>query len=205
MDARQLLLDSHSWVHSHVAPNHIRWQIEESICDGLTSTQIRYCPPQSHNSIAWLLWHMARCEDVAVNTVLRGVTEVLDREDWLARLGVSKRQIGTAETPADVRRFSEQVDVAALRAYRAAVGQETHAWMSNVDFAVLTSAVTREEVQRAVERETFGEQAEWVIEYWERGWTRGEFLSWLTTGHNYFHLGEAAMTRGLVLLSQDSL
>jgi hypothetical protein len=200
MDARQLLLDSHSWVHSDVATSHIRWKIEDSICNGLTNEQIRHCPQQTHNSIAWLLWHMARCEDVAVNTVLRGVTEVLDREHWLARLGVIRRQIGTGETRADVRQFSEQVDVDALRAYRAAVGQETHSWMNNLDFAVLDSAVTCEDVQRAVERETFGEQAGWVIEYWERGWTRGEFLTWLTTGHNYFHLGEAYMTRGLVLL-----
>ena len=199
MDARQLLLDNHSWVHSSAVTTDGRWKIEDSICDGLTPEQIRRCPSDTLNSIAWLIWHLARYEDVAVNAVLRGVQEVLDGDVWITRLGVRDRQVGTGDNPAEVRQLSEQVDVTALRAYRAAVGRETRAWLSELDFHTLDTAVTQKDVQRAVERGTFGERAHWVIEYWEQGWTRGEFLSWLVTGHSFFHLGEARVTRGLLL------
>jgi hypothetical protein len=200
MDALKLLLDNHAWVHSKaVNPDGMR-HIEDELCEGLAQEQLRQCPPNTNNSIAWLLWHMARYEDVAVNSVLRGVTEVLDRDNWLARLGLDRRQAGTEDTPDDVKRLSEQIDIGGLRAYRAAVGQETRTWLVDLDFQTLDTVVSREDVGRAVDRGTFGERASWVIEYWEQGWSRGEFLSWLIAGHNFMHLGEARVTRGLVLL-----
>jgi hypothetical protein len=200
MDALKLLLDNHAWVHSRpVTPDGMR-SIEDELCEGLTEQQLRQCPRHTHNSIAWLLWHMARYEDVAVNSVLRGVTEVLDRDNWLARLGLDRRQAGTEDTPEDVKLLSEQIDIGGLRAYRAAVGQETRTWLVNLNFQTLDALVTREDVGRAVDRGTFGERAAWVIEYWEQGWSRGEFLSWLLAGHNFIHLGEARVTRSLVLL-----
>jgi hypothetical protein len=200
MDTRQLLLNSHGWVHSSSVTTEGRWHIEDSICAGLTADQMRICPLDTLNSIAWLLWHMARYEDVAVNVVLRGVEEVFDREGWKTRLGVRDRQVGTGDTPADVRLFNEKIDVATLRDYRAAVARETRSWMAELDLGTLGETVTREDVHRAVQQETFRDSAAWVIEYWQQGWTQGEFLSWLTTGHNFYHLGEARVTRGLVLL-----
>lgn len=60
---------------------------------------------------------MARCEDVAVNTLLRGGEEVLDRDAWLPRLGITSRHIGTGATVAEVAAISQTIDLAALRAY----------------------------------------------------------------------------------------
>jgi hypothetical protein len=199
MDALKILLDNHAWVHSRAVTPHGMRHMEDDLCEGLTEEQLRQCLRNAHNSIAWLLWHMARYEDVAVNSVLRGITEVFDRDNWLARLNLDRRQAGTEDTPEDVKLLSEQIDIAGLRAYRAAVGQETRNWLVNLDFQTLDAVVTREDVGRAAERGTFVESASWVIEYWEQGWRRGEFLSWLITGHNFMHLGEARVTRGLVL------
>jgi hypothetical protein len=199
MDALKLLLDNHAWVHSSAVAADAMRHIEDELCEGLTEEQLRQCPPNNNNSIAWLLWHMARYEDVAVNSVLRGGTEVLDRDNWLVRLALDRRQAGTEDTPEDVKLLSEQIDITGLRAYRAAVGQETRNWLVDLDFQTLDAVVTRGDVRRAADRGTFGERASWVIEFWEQGWRRGEFLSWLIAGHNFMHLGEARVTRGLVL------
>jgi hypothetical protein len=164
----------------------------------LTEAELRICPEGRFNSIAWLLWHMARCEDVLVNTVLRNVPEVLD-DSWLSRLGVSTRHIGTEDTMAEVEAFSQQVEMSVLRRYRAAVGQTTQQWATDLDFASLDPVLAKCDVERATQLGAFTERASWVPEYWgneerSRGWR----LSWLTIGHNHSHIGEGFVTRGLI-------
>jgi len=82
---------------------------------GLTEAQLRQCVDR-HDSIVWLLWHVARVEDFMINTCVRGVEQVFDRGGWQSRLGVSRRDIGTGMTAEQVAQFSAQVDVAAVRA-----------------------------------------------------------------------------------------
>ena len=51
--------------------------------------------PGAHlNSLVWLLWHMARTEDVAVNLVVVGRAQVLD-DRWTKRMNIPWRTIGT--------------------------------------------------------------------------------------------------------------
>ncbi len=197
MDARQIFLERHAALHA-AAMNADGWWKAAAIYADLPGEQVRCRPTPQHNSIAWLLWHMARCEDVAVNTLLRGRDEVLDRDDWLPQLGLTSRHIGTGATFAEVDAISQTVDLAALRAYWVAVGQETQAWASTLDFDTLRKIVTAEEVQRAIAKGDLGEQAAWVGPFWvNSAWTYATFLFWLTIEHNWFHLGETWVIRGL--------
>lgn len=142
---------------------------------------------------------MARCEDVAVNTVIRGGEEVLDRDRWLPKLDITSRHIGTGATRAEVDIISQTVNLAALRVYRAAVGRETQAWASTLDFARLDRLVVAEEVQRAIAKGDFCEQGAWVGPYWaEVAWTHGTLLFWLAVEHNWLHIGEIWVIRNLL-------
>src|SRR5262245_64927053 len=106
MEARQIFLERHACVHSGKMHSEGWWKEEDTIWSDLTDKELRGRPTPKHNSIAWLVWHMARCEDVAVNTVLRGTEEILDCDAWLARLGIDSRHIGTGATPAEVTYIS---------------------------------------------------------------------------------------------------
>jgi hypothetical protein len=77
------------------------------------------------NSIAWLLWHMTRFEDVVVNTVLREAPQVLDHGGWAERMGIEAPLLGTGSGDDEVASFSARVDPSAVRACRAAVGGQT--------------------------------------------------------------------------------
>lgn len=187
MNVQEWFLMSHAHVHKR----------EGQLCQPLSEEQLRHCPSEHSNSVAWLLWHMARCEDVMVNTVLRNVPEVLDQEGWLARLNVTTRHIGTDDSREEMESFSCQVDVAALRAYWAAVGRETRDWAAHFAFDRLDEQIGTENVQRAHDLGAFGPRAGWVQSLWASG-TRGLFLSWLTIGHNHSHIGEAWVTRNLL-------
>src|SRR5690349_6343758 len=107
MDARQLFLHQHAHVHS-AAVAAVKGDdaledlglgsLEAELLGGLIDEHLRLRPGAGLNSIAWLLWHMARCEDLGMNVLLADRAQVLDDGRWLAALGVSRRDIGTSMT-----------------------------------------------------------------------------------------------------------
>jgi hypothetical protein len=199
MEARQLFLMNHANTHGASALPGERPGREERLCRELTEMDLRICPEGRFNSIAWLLWHMARCEDVIVNSVLHNGSEVLD-DGWLNRLGVSTRHIGTEDTMEEVEAFSQQVDVTALRLYRAAVARGTRTWVESIDFASLDKILKCAGAERAAQRGAFNERSDWVRVMWS-GEDRTEisWLCWLAIGHNHSHIGDGGVTKGLIL------
>src|SRR5437879_2163982 len=88
MTARDLFLLEHAHLHAAEVSGDPRvHSLEDGLLSGLSDADLR-ARPQGLNSIAWLLWHVTRFEDVAINAVLRDAPEVLDREGWAAQLGV---------------------------------------------------------------------------------------------------------------------
>jgi hypothetical protein len=196
MDVREVFLARHAGVHSR---NEGWWKFEDTVWSDLPAAAVRCRPTPRLNSIAWLVWHMARCEDVAVNTVLRGTQEVLDRDAWPARLRIDSRHIGTGATPDEVETLSGMLDLDALRAYRSAVGCETRGWAAELDFDALNGTLAAADARRAADRGAFGEYGAWVEQLWAAsGWRRSEFLFWLAIEHNWFHMGEIWLIRGLL-------
>jgi hypothetical protein len=94
---------------------------------GLTDDQMRARPGPGLNSLVWLLWHMARTEDVSVNLVVVDGRQVWD-DDWARRLNAPWRIIGTGMPEGEVAELTARADIAALqsRAARLAGGARRH-------------------------------------------------------------------------------
>jgi hypothetical protein len=75
--AAELLRDAFTRLIEHV----------DELTDGLTDDQSNYRPTPSANSIAWLLWHSARGQDVQVADIA-GVEPVWTRDGWVGRFGL---------------------------------------------------------------------------------------------------------------------
>src|SRR5437879_441266 len=123
MDARDLFLDQHAAVHSAAVGGN-KMSAAERTFTGLTDEQMRVRPRADLNSLAWLLWHIARAEDIFVNSVLSGRAQVFE-DQWAKRLGVSRRDFGIGMTSGEVEQVTRDLDLAALREYRDAVGRRT--------------------------------------------------------------------------------
>lgn len=192
MHPSEMFLTLHAHLHASSTSGEHGPSLEDSLCEGLTSEQMRE-RPEGLNSIVWLLWHMTRFEDVVVNTVLRGMPEVLDRDGWQEKLGVDTRLVGTGSSDEEVAEFSAQVDSSVVREYRAAVGRETREWAKTADFDAL--ATVPDVIGRLAQAPTsLDERAEWVQRLWA-GRTGIGLLSLPVIGHSYIHIGEARMTR----------
>jgi hypothetical protein len=198
MDARQLFLADHTRLHAATVSTEAElaaaggFTMQDDTLKRLGEEQVR-ATPDGLCSIVWHIWHMTRIEDVTVNTMLRGVPEVLDQSDWLARLGVEERHVGTGDTDDEVRGFSEQVDVAALLAYRDVVGRETRGWVRELDFAEL-DVMPDIAARLAAAPPIVSERAAWLPRFY-RGKSAAFLLTFPITNHGFLHWAEARVTR----------
>src|SRR5262244_1416850 len=161
----------------------------------LSDAQMRVRPGKGLNSLVWLLWHMARTEDAAVNPVVAARDQVLD-DGWIRRMNVPWRIIGTGMTDPEVAEMTARADVAAVRAYRSAVGRRTREVVSALRSAVWDEVVGVEDIRRGAAAGAFRDWVEGARYPW-LGWTRGEQLASSALRHNAAHIGEAVTVRSL--------
>lgn len=147
-------------------------------------------PRPGDNSVAWLVWHIARWNDISVNAELRGGPVVLG-DEWTRRLGVGP-QPGTGMTDDDVDALSSAIDPEQLEAYFHAVLDDLEGWMKGLDDDALDAVLAREIDSDAfwdANPELLPEAAAWVRDF-GRGATGARLLRWGYVGHTYWHLGE---------------
>ena len=169
MDVKELFLERHGNLHT----GNIKRLLEP-----LNHDQIRLRPHKAVNSVAWLIWHMARCEDVGLSLFVAGELQTLN-DDWLGRLGVSQRDIGTGMGDDEVSDFSQKVDIDSLVAYHAAVGKRTQKVVAGLTPEDLDELADPSEVHRLLEeQELLGESASWVEDLWAGKRKAGSSPSW---------------------------
>ena len=188
-----MFLEQHALLHSADVGGGA--SISDRILGDLTDPQLRARPDKGGNSLAWLLWHMARTEDVNVNLVVIDGRQIFD-EQWARRMKVDRRDIGTGMTDAEVGDLSEQIDVAAAREYRNAVARRTRDVVAGCPAGLLDEMVGAADVARASAAGAIGARAEWLVALWQNQ-SRAKRLATVGITHNALHLGEAQTLRSI--------
>ncbi len=188
MNAVDMLLQRHENLHIRNIPR---------LLDPLTHDQIRARQRNDVNSIAWLVWHMARGADVG-NRLISGCSQVLDDGGWMEKMNVPLRIIGAGMSDEEVTALSQNIHVPALRAYLAAVAERTRDVMQSLKPDALDEEMDGEHIRKVLFDEgALGVHAEWVPERWAHH-VKGTLLANLAVTHNYTHYGEAMAIRGLM-------
>jgi Protein of unknown function (DUF664) len=102
--AQELLRDSFTRLIEHV----------DELTDGLTEELAAYRPTPEANSIAWLIWHSARVQDIQVCDIAK--TEgVWTRDGWVDRFGLDlpRDDSGYGHGPADVGKVKAEAELLA--------------------------------------------------------------------------------------------
>jgi hypothetical protein len=192
MDARDLFLEQHAAVHSAAVGGN-RASAAERTFGGLTDDQMRMRPRDDLNSVAWLMWHIARAEDVFVNRILAGRAQVFD-DAWAARLGVDRRDFGIGMTSAEVTALTRAIDLGALREYRDAVGRRTREIVSGFRPEDWQGQTTAPDLERAAGDGAFGTRSEMLTKVFAAR-PRSALLSGIALFHPSGHMGEANTVR----------
>jgi len=192
MEARDLFLSQHSIVHSAAVAGNAMSSAER-VFGGLSDEQMRIRPREELNSLAWIMWHIARTEDIFVNLMLAGRPQVFD-DAWGGRLRVARRDLGTGMKSPEVAELTRQVDLAALREYRDMVGRRTREIVGAFGPGDWGGEISASAVERAAAEDAFGVVREMFLKVFP-GRPRALALSGIALFHAAGHLGEAGTIR----------
>ena len=133
MDVSPLLLE----LYGRIPP------LARHAVDGVDLARLTEAPAPNANTIAWLVWHLARVQDLHVAEIL-GTDQIWTGDDWARRFGLDPDPSNTgyghsAEDVASVR--PEQPDV--LLEYLDAVDRRTRTMLQGVSPADLDRVVDR--------------------------------------------------------------
>jgi hypothetical protein len=157
------------------------------------------------NPLGFVVWHMARSQDWAVNTAIRDVPEVMMRPPW--SLGaLATPGIGTGFDLEDAVGVAGRVELGPLLDYSDTVHGETVAWLRTVGEGVLDEIpdVAAHDAQHA-EYQTPGFRAEMDSgpEHDDAVGRKGGlpvwiFLTSVSVTHLHRHLGEVDLIKDLL-------
>ncbi len=174
--------------------------VDELVLAGVEDVQLRRQPAADQNSLAWLLWHAARWEDVIVHSWVCNQPQVFDRQHWYDRLATGTRHVGTAMTPDEVGDLSERIDLVALRGYRSALAEATTSAIAVLDDGSFEEVVGCDRLVAGQPDGAFrNEQAAWMDDFWS-----GHRASWFLAFLN-LHAAEHLLGEALVVRSQLGL
>jgi hypothetical protein len=188
--AIDLFLSQHAMLHAAEMSGSGLWSFEDEIWQGLSEADARSIPPNMEHSIAWVMWHIARIEDITMNLLVAGSPQVLHQDHWLERLCAPIQHSGNAMDEQSIVKLSKAVNLATLCAYRAAVGRRTRDIVQALQAKELKQKVEASRIQRVRDEGAVVEAASEIVDYWGKRTVAGLLLM-PATRHNVLHLNEA--------------
>jgi hypothetical protein len=188
--AIDLFLSQHAMLHSGKMAKSGLWSFEDEVLGGLTDDQVRAIPPDGEHSIAWILFHLARIEDITMNMLVAGAGQLFTREGWAKKLKVDIIHSANKMSNADVAGLSARMDVRALKSYRSAVGRRTRQIIKKLGAEDFKKKVVPHRIQNVLDEGAVIPEAMEVINYWGSRTIAGLLLM-PATRHNVLHLNEA--------------
>jgi DinB superfamily len=188
MDLRQWIVTEHDGV---------RTRFVQTVRDIVPVERWKERPGYGGSSIAYLVFHAASHQDVALSSVIGGHPPL--RVEWAARLGLGgvPADLGLGES--EVLDLTEALELEHLDGYAAAVTERSRAILDQLDLdsldAVPDSAKGLGELAGVAES-----AAPWLFRMWD-GKPASFFVSWEDIGHGLNHLGEMVSVRNRMGLS----
>jgi len=159
---------------------------------------MRRRPHPRANSIAWNLWHIARCDDAGMNRFVVDGSQVLDDGRWMERINLPWRHHGTEMSFAEVDELDQRVDLSALQDYSRAVQARTRAILKTLHMDDLDAEMDEERLTQILVNEGLAHSnAERFIKNY-LGWSKGKCLMAFGLTHSWQHVGEMEVIASLL-------
>lgn len=119
--------------------------------EGLSLEQLHFLPEGQSHSIAWVMWHAARIEDLFVQQIFQRKPSEWETGGWAAKTGLPEKGFGTGQSLEEASAVHIG-DLEAFKGYAAKVAE-----LSGEFFAGLTDDQLSREVKLGERTETLGE------------------------------------------------
>lgn len=188
VDLRAFLLDAH---------DDLRGRLHGSVVRLVPSDQWTVQPDSSGSSIGWLLLHLARHQDLALNTVIRNHPPLFAKHR--VALGLADAPEWAGLTEHEDRNVTAALPSDALLAYVDAVFDASRHWLDHLSpmaMETVPDTPRRLESLAGLPPHELG----WLFSMWGSR-TVGWFVQWPIVGHGNAHVGEAISVRNRLGLS----
>ena len=188
MELREWIVTEHEGVRSRYV---------QSVRDMVPVERWKERPGNGGSSIAYLVFHVASHQDIAISSVLSG--QVPLRVEWAARLGIGAAPTDHGLGETEVLDLTDALVTEHLDAYAAAVSERSRAVLDRLDADALD--VVPDAAKGLGELAGVSEgAAPWLFRMWH-GKPTSFFVSWEDIGHGLNHLGEMVSVRNRMGLS----
>lgn len=190
-----LFMSQHAMVHSAgifgaATPPVDFWSFEDELWQDLPEEAARIILGNEEHSIAWMIWHIARIEDITMNLLVAGRPQVFSEGLWQERIRAKICDTGSAMNTDEIASFSTALDMQALRAYRTTVGCRTREIIPQLEAKTLKQKVAPARLEKIYAERAVAAEASWLVDYWGSRTFAGLLLM-PATRHNFVHLNEA--------------
>jgi hypothetical protein len=185
-----LFFEQHAAVHDSPMVSSDILSFADKIWKDITEEGVRRIPSREDYSIAWVIWHMSRVEDMTMNVLVAGTPQLVYTGNWFPRLKCPVVDTGNAMDSEAVRQLSNSVDIDVLRQYRIAVGRRTREIVKALKPGQLKEKVLPERIQQLLDEGAVVEEARGIVDYWSKRTIAGLLLM-PPTRHNMVHINQA--------------
>ena len=201
-NAKEIFFSLHGTLHSGSLSQRDSWSYADYIFNGLTEKQFRAIPEKADHSLIWIFWHISRIEDITMNILVNGGSQVYLSGDWDKKLNSPIHHAGNLILDEELQSLSDEIEIDQLLKYRMEVGKSTQEIVQGLSREDLSSKPHANRLDRIMKEGALLPEADVLVEYWSRKKVY-QLLLMPPTRHLMVHLNEAQALKGVVLKSVD--
>jgi hypothetical protein len=147
-------------------------------------------PTGKDETIGWVLWHIARIENLTMNLLVARQDQIFD-ETWQKRLNVSIRDTGNALSDDEIMDLSKNINIDELIRYRNETAKRTREIVRNLKAGDMKRKVSPADLERiwSAGGVTKQEDSIWLLDFWGKKDVAGILLM-PPTRHVMLHLND---------------
>lgn len=147
-ESKRLLIDLHATVHASVMTSNGEETLDDDLWQDMDEVCFRTLANGERVTIAWSIYHIARIEDMTMNILVNGGSQVFFEGNWKDRLNCPIVDTGNALTTKEMENLSNKLNWTEIRNYRNMVGKRTSAIIHELQFSDLSRTIQKSELQR---------------------------------------------------------
>lgn len=189
LQAKLLFLDIHASLHLSDTEVPIPNEVDTLIRD-IKENEYAIMPKPKDETIAWVIWHIARIEDLTMNMLVAGRNQLFN-EEWKSRMNVSITDTGNALTDDEIMYLSHSINIKELLRYWNAVSKSTKEIIHMLHDDDMKQKVSEVDLKRILDIGGVTEQKDsiWLLDFWGKKDVAGILLM-PPTRHVILHLND---------------
>ncbi|HBE87093.1 MAG TPA: DinB family protein [Lachnoclostridium sp.] len=187
--AKALFLNLHRELHLSEVSEGVENEVDRLLGD-LKADEYAIMPTGKDETIAWVLWHIARIEDLTMGILVGGGNQLFD-DGWKQRMNSPITDTGNSLSDGEIMDLSRKINVTELLHYRNEVGIRTRNIVKNLSSADMRTKVPSSGLDKILSEGgvTKQEDSVWLLDFWGKKDVAGILLM-PPTRHIMLHLND---------------